>query len=197
MDSKLIARTVRQAFPGRNELATAGDRLEGAALALAVVVALLAVPFAGAGGSELHARQRAQATSERETHRPVEAVLVQDAPPAVEVDDRGTVLETTPVPATWAGPEGQVLTGDVQAHFGALAGTTVRIWIDGRGGVTPPPLSPAGAAVNAAGLALLVWSGSTGAAALLYLLIRFAHTRMRRRRWELEWRQVSHDWTAR
>lgn len=147
MDSKLIARTVRQAFPGRNELATAGDRLEGAALALAVVVALLAVPFAGAGGSELHARQRAQATSERETHRPVEAVLVQDAPPAVEVDDRGTVLETTPVPATWAGPEGQVLTGDVQAHFGALAGTTVRIWIDGRGGVTPPPLSPAGAAL--------------------------------------------------
>ena len=35
MGSKLLSRVLRQAFPGRNELASAGDRLEGAATELA------------------------------------------------------------------------------------------------------------------------------------------------------------------
>lgn len=197
MDPKLIARAVRLAFPGRNKLATAGDRLEGAVLVGAAVVALLAVPVAGAAGSELHARQQAQVVGEQETRQRAQAVLVEDAPPVTKVDDRGTVLETAPVLATWSGPEGQVLQGTVQAHRGAPAGTTVPIWIDRRGGVTEPPLTAAGSVITAIGLALAVWAGVTAVAAVLYLLTRFTHTRLRRRRWELEWEQVSRDWTAR
>ncbi|MET9232243.1 hypothetical protein [Lentzea sp. NPDC003310] len=197
MNSKPIARAVRLAFPGRNQLAAAGDRLEGAVLVLAVAVALLAAPIAAAAGSELHARQRAQVMAEQGIRLRAVATLVENAPPAMTVDDRGTVLETTPVAATWNGPDGQEEVGDVQAHFGALAGTTVPIWIDRQGGVTEPPRSPEGAVINAIGFALAVWGGSTGAAALLYFLTRFTHTRLRLRRWEREWRQVSHDWTAR
>ncbi|GGU50124.1 Rv1733c family protein [Lentzea flava] len=197
MGSKLLSRVVRQAFPGRNELATAGDRLEGAVLAAALAVALLAVPVAGAVGSELHARQQTQVSADQQTRQRAEAVLLENAPPVVRVDDRGTVLETAPVRATWHGPDGQERQGEVQAHYGAIAGTTVPIWIDRHGGLTPPPLSAEGAVITAIGVALLVWSAVTAAFALLYLVIRFVHTRLRARRWDLEWRQVSRDWTTR
>lgn len=194
---RMLSRVLRQAFPGRNELATTGDRLEGAVLAAAVVVSLLAVPVAGAVGSELHARQQVQVESEQKTRQRAEAVLTENAPPSLRVDDRGTVLETTPVRATWLAPDGQERHGEVPAHHGALAGATVPIWVDRHGGLTGPPLSGAGAAITSIGVALLVWGGTTAAAALLYLLTRFGHTRLRLRRWEEQWRQVSPDWTAR
>ena len=197
MDPTLLSRLVRQAFPGRNRLATAGDRLEGALLATTVAVALLAVPVAGAVGSEVHARQRAQVVSEQESRQRTVAVLTEDAPPVQEVDDRGTVLESAPVRATWTGPEGQAREGAVEAHHGARAGTAVPIWIDRDGGVTKPPLSAAGATINAIGVGVLLWSASTASVALLYLLLRFARTRSRLRRWEAEWERVSRDWTAR
>jgi hypothetical protein len=194
VDPKPVSRLVRQAFPGRNPLATAGDRLEGALLAVAVAVALLAVPIAGAVGSELHGRQRAQAVSEQEARQRAVAVLAEDAPPVLKVDDRGTVLESAPVRATWDGPDGQAREGTVQAHRGARAGTAVPIWIDRHGGVTKPPLSAAGAAINAIGVAVLLWGAATASGALLYLVVRFARTRARMRRWELEWERVARDW---
>ncbi|HEX7304714.1 hypothetical protein [Lentzea sp.] len=197
MNSKPIARAFRQSFPGRNPLATAGDRLEGAVLVLCAVVALLAVPVAGVAGSELYARQSARVVREREERRQVEAVLLENAPPVVQVDDRGTVLETTPVRARWTGPDGQAHEDTVEAHHGALVGTALPIWVDRRGHVTEPPLPAATAVANAAGAALMVWIGVAGASALLWLATRFAHTRSRLRRWELEWQQVSRDWTAR
>ncbi|WP_285639527.1 hypothetical protein [Lentzea sp. NBRC 102530] len=197
MNQKPIARALRQAFPGRNELATAGDRLEGALLALVVAVAVLAVPVAAAAGSEFHARQRDRVVSEQDTRWPAEAVLLENAAAPQRVDDRGTVLETTPVPAEWRAPDGETRQGEVQAHHGAPAGSTVPIWVDHDGVVTPPPLSRWGALLNAIGLALAVWGGATAVTAVLYALTRFAHTRSRRRRWEREWRQVSRDGTVR
>lgn len=197
MDPKLISRVVRQAFPGRNGLATAGDRLEGAVLAAAVVVALLAVPVAAAAGSEFHARQQAQVVSEQQTSERAQAVLIEDAPPSMEVDDRGTVLEFAPVRATWLGPDGFERQGTVQAHYGAVAGSTVPIWIDRRGDATEPPLTAAAASIMAIGLAVLLWTAVTAAFVLLFLVIRLGHTGLRIRRWELEWKRVSRDWTAR
>ncbi|MCX2951488.1 hypothetical protein [Lentzea sp. NEAU-D7] len=198
MALKLLRRVVRQAFPGRNQLATAGDRLEGAVLAAAVAVALLAMPVAGAVGSELHARQRAQVESQQETRERAEAVLAEDASPPVSVDDRGTVPEKVPVRATWLGPGGQAREGDVRVNRGAKAGTAVPIWIDRYSGdLTEPPLTAGGAAVNAIGVALLLWAAATASVAFLHVLVRFVHTRLRMRRWELEWQRVSRDWTTR
>ena len=65
MNAKSMSRLVRRAFPCRTRLADAGDRWEGAVLVVAVIVALLAVPIAGATGSEIYATQRDQAAYEK------------------------------------------------------------------------------------------------------------------------------------
>jgi hypothetical protein len=155
------------------------------------------VPAAAAVGSEFYAQQQALVLSGQATSRSTEAVLTEDAPPALEVDDRGTVLETAPVPATWSGPDGQVLRGTVQANHGAKAGATVPIWTDLHGAPTDPPLSAEAAVIKAISAAVLLWSAAAAAVSLLFVLTRFAHTRLRLRRWELQWEQVSRDWTAR
>src|SRR5690242_12862860 len=101
MDTKPISRMARRAFPGRNQLATAGDRLEGAALVLTVLIALLAVPVAGATGSEWYAMQKSQAETEQQARHRAEAVLVEDAPPLAGSTGRGRAAESPRVLATW------------------------------------------------------------------------------------------------
>lgn len=197
MDAKLLARVVRQAFPGRNQLATAGDRLEGALLAVAVVVALLALPVAGAVGSEFYAAQLAQSASERQARQQVAAVLLEDAPPVSGMVDPDGPVESAPVRATWRGPDGVQRQGHVRAAHGRKAGGTAPIWVDRGGDQTGPPLTAEGAVVKAVALAVLLWAGVSAAMAVLYLAVRSAHKRMRTRRWAAEWERIASDWTAR
>ncbi|GLZ27820.1 membrane protein [Lentzea sp. NBRC 105346] len=185
----LLTRLVR--FAGRNPLATAGDRLEAAVLVGAIAVALLAVPIAGATGSEIYATQKAQAAAQQNTRHWVEAVLIQDAPPTIGSTERGGVVESTPVLAVWRLPNGMAREGMVQAHYDAKAGATVPIWIDDQGEVSSPPLTAEGAAINAIILALLLWGGTSGAMALLYLVVRFTHQRIRMRRLSAEWDRIA------
>ena len=80
MTANPMSRLVRRAFPGRNPLAAFGDRIEGAVLALGVVVALLAVPVAAAIGSEIYATHESRVEVEQTSRTQVDAVLVEDAP---------------------------------------------------------------------------------------------------------------------
>lgn len=136
MNAKSMSRLVRQSFPGRNTLADAGYRWEGAVLA-------------------------------------------------------------APVMATWQLPSGSARQGPVDARYGSAAGTIVRIWIDESGGVTKPPMTTAGAAVTAAVSAFVLWCALAGAMALLYLIVRLAHGRIRLRRWTNEWERIAPEWTGR
>lgn len=197
MTAKPLSRLVHQAFPYRNELATSGDRVESAVLVLGVAVALLAVPVAGAAGSEIHAAQRDRVAVEQASRSRAEAVLIEDAPAAIGPGERGGVVETTPVLATWRLPDGSARQGRVPAHYEARAGATVSIWVDRNGNATEPPLTGAGAAIDAIVLALLLWSAAAGSMALLYLAVRFTHQRLRLRRWTLEWERIAPDWTSR
>lgn len=197
MDAKLLVRVVRQAFPGRNQLATAGDRLEGAVLAAAVVVALLALPVAGAVGSEFYAAQLIQSASERQTWQQVSAVLLEDAPPVSGFVDPDGPVESAPVRATWRGPDGVERQGVVQAALGRKAGGTVPIWVDEGVVMTRSPLTTEGAVIKAVALAALVWTGVSALMALLFLTVRFTHKRMRMRRWAAEWERIAPDWTVR
>lgn len=197
MDAKPLLRVLRQALPGRNELATAGDRLEGFVLVLAAVVALIAVPVAAAAGSELYTRQSAQAVIEQQTRYRAKAVLIVDAPLAVGSAGPGGVVKSVPVPATWLAPDGATRHGTVRAQSEAEAGTTVPIWVERNGDLTWAPLSTGGAAFNAIAVAVLLWTGAVGVLSLLYLVTRHAHKWSRMRRWAWEWERIARDWTAR
>ncbi|WP_112273931.1 Rv1733c family protein [Lentzea terrae] len=197
MDTKPLLRVLRQALPGRNELATAGDRLEGFVLVLAAVVALVAVPVAAAAGSEFYTRQSAQAVLEQQTRYRAKAVLTVDAPLVVGSAGPGGVVRSVPVPATWLAPDGATRHGTVRAQSEAKAGTTVPIWVKRNGDLTLAPLSAGGAAFNAIVVAVLFWTGAVGAMSLLHLVIRYAHKRSRMRRWAWEWERIARDWTAR
>lgn len=194
MNAKSMSRLVRRAFPGRNRLADAGDRWEGAVLVVAVVVALLAVPIAGAIGSEIYATQRDQAASEHQSKHQVNAALIDSIPPASDSGRGGAV--STPAMATWQLPNGSARQGLVDAHHDSSAGSTVRIWIDESGGVTGPPMTTEGAAVFAAVGAFVLWCALAGAMALLYLTVRFTHSRIRLRRWTNEWQRIAPEWTG-
>ncbi|MET9232222.1 hypothetical protein [Lentzea sp. NPDC003310] len=192
-----MARLVRQAFPYRNELATLGDRFESAVLLLGVAVALTAVPVAAAAGSEIFAAERARVAVEQTTRSRADAVLVEDAPETIGASERGGAVETAPVLARWRLPDGSARQGLVQAHYDAVAGAKVPIWVDEDGDVTSAPISAEGAVIDAIFLAVLLWAAAAGSAALLYFVARFAHRRIRSRRWESEWERVASDWTGR
>jgi hypothetical protein len=197
MNMTLLSRLARHAFVGRNRLATSGDRFEGFVLVAAVAVALLAIPVAAATGSEVYATQRAQAEQQRFTRHRVEAVLVEDTPAVIGFTMPGGVVEVGPVPATWRSPDGLARQGRVHARFGAKAGETVPIWVNEHGDLADPPLTSDGATVNGVVFAVLVWSAGSGVMVLLYLAVRFAHKRIRMRRWASEWYRIAPDWAGR
>jgi hypothetical protein len=197
MTAKPMTRLVHQAFPYRNKLATTGDRIEGAVLALGVAVSLLAVPVAGATGSETYAEDRARVAVEQVSRQRVDAVLVEDAPLTIGSTERGGVVESTPVPARWRLRDGSTREGVVQAHYDAKAGARVPIWVDESGRAAEPPMTNEGAAINGIILAFLLWGALTGAMALLYIATSFAHRRIRLRQWANEWRRIAPDWTGR
>ncbi len=197
MDRKLLSRVLRRAFPGRNELATAGDRLEGFVLVVTAVVALVALPVAGAAGSELYVRQSARAVVEQQTRQRARAELIADAPLVVDVAAAEGVAGSAFVEATWTAPDGRTRQGTVPAASQAKAGTSVPIWVDRDGDLTSAPLSTEGAAFNAIAVAVLLWAGAVGAMVLLYLALLYAHKRMRMIRWASEWERIARDWTAR
>lgn len=130
MTANPVSRLFRRVFPGRNPLATCGDRIEGAALALGVVVTSLAVPVAGAVGSEAYAAYESRVEVEQANRTQVDAVLVEDAP---EMSGRSEgAVETALVTATYRLPDGAVREGLVPAPHDAASGAVVRIWINPR-----------------------------------------------------------------
>ncbi|RDI34334.1 Rv1733c family protein [Lentzea flaviverrucosa] len=197
MTTDTLSRLVRRAFPGRNPLATVGDRIEGAVLALGVVVAVLAVPVAAAIGSEIYATHESRVEAEQKSRTQVSAVLAEDAPSMDGAAGSEALVETTDAIATWRTPDGLERKGLVRAPYGAEAGTALRIWVDLSGEPTEPPMTNQGAASNAILGALLLWGLIAGAMALLYGLVRFACMRVRLRWWQLEWELTAPDWTGR
>ncbi|MEV6235610.1 hypothetical protein [Lentzea sp. NPDC051838] len=195
MTAHPMSRLVRRVFPGRNPLATYGDRIEGAVLALGVAVALLAVPVAGAVGSETYTGYEARVDAEHASRTQVDAVLVEDTPEMRGHSD-GTV-EKTPATATWRLPDGSVHKGVVPAAYEMRSGATVRIWTDRGGEAVDPPMTHEGAVVGAFMIAFLLWSVLTGVMTLFYGVVRFLHMRIRLRWWKLEWELTAPDWTGR
>jgi hypothetical protein len=193
-DDWLIVRWARLLRPAGNPLARGADRLEGAAVLLSVLLALVLVPVMLTVGSltygSLDERSEQQASAGRETV----AVLTKDASP-ITASTRGDISADDPdVPARWQMPDGTVRTGVVQASNGLKAGAEVSVWLDESGQPMAPPLSTADAVMTGVVTALFGWCVAVGLLALACWALHRALDRRRYRAWQTEWARVEPEW---
>ncbi|MER5262671.1 hypothetical protein ABTZ99_11370 [Actinosynnema sp. NPDC002837] len=189
-----VRRFARQLFAWRNPLARPGDRLESAVAVVSVTMALLGLPVAAAIGSEVHARQAVVSSEELRTRYEVDAVLLADTPSSAGGSAHTAAVTKYDVPATWTLPDGRTRQGEVKTTSDVLAGSKVRIWVDDRGSVVDAPLTAEGAVFTAMVVAIGSWVALGCAMAVLYVVVRSTHTRLRRQQWELEWAAVEPGW---
>ncbi|MFI5612050.1 hypothetical protein [Amycolatopsis sp. NPDC051903] len=182
-----LLRWWRALASGRGSVARTTDRVQAFLVLASVLLAVAAIPFAAATGSEVYAAQKQQSVRELAEARPVTATFLADGPP-VSVNGRsGAAGGPVPTEATWRTPEGAERVGPVFANEGTRRGDTVRIWVDRGGAVVGPPLTAAAVVVNAVAAAVGLWLAACLALATGYGIAVFALNRYRAGKWQREW----------
>jgi len=185
-----LARISRTVYHGRNKLARPSDHFEAWLVIFLVVLALAALPFAAALGSDTYAQRKALSDQQIAQRYQVTATLLTDGPP-VTVNTAGVIIDqSAPAKATWPVPGNGTRAGTVDAPAGAKAGAPLRIWLDQTGAPTTKPLSRVDAAADSFGLAAGLWGGVALVLGALYLLVRRLLDRGRLDQWEREWAEV-------
>lgn len=165
---------------GRNPLVRRSDRIEVLVLCLAALIAVVAVPIAGAIGTHVHEERTQLYAEEAATKHEVIATAAEDGtvvtrPKSITYtaettwSDYGTWHHDT---VTW--PE-SVKDGDQQY-----------IWVNQVGDYVEPPPPPGRADSEALGAGLAVWLGAAGASAALVYLVRCRLDRWRYAVWDRE-----------
>ena len=154
------------------------DRIERAALIIAIGLAIVAVPLAVLAGAIV--RHAADAIVNAENVHPTTALLLRDAPTLGE----------------WHTPDGAVHTGPVDAA-GATTGMTVPIWIDNAGRPVAPPLTADQAYWRGVLTVTMVLVAAFTLITIAYLLTRRLCDRRRMAEWAAAWRAVEPRWTHR
>lgn len=190
-------RAIRRFWPRTSELMRPTDRIEKAALGLAVLAAMMLLPVALAIGSETYARGAQLAQQQGPERQQAVAILSEAAPQPAPTMHSGLVAQTSPVAARWTLPDGSIRTGTVAATSGSPSGTRVPIWLDRAGNVVPPPVTPAGATGAGVVTAIGLWAVGLTAFAGLYLLVRLGLDRYRLAGWQREWAAAEPGWTHR
>jgi hypothetical protein len=141
-----------------NPMARASDRTEAAVITLLVVIWVLCLPVAAAGGSKLWDEI---AGTDRPQQRAYSATAELLAPTEFEhLSADGTPLGgTSSVQARWSGANGVEETGQIQAAAALTDGTRVQIWLDRSGVMTTAPVSSTTAAAQAVIVATVGWVG--------------------------------------
>ncbi|WP_051174391.1 Rv1733c family protein [Amycolatopsis orientalis] len=186
----------RRLHVGRNPLARLSDRLEAALVIGVVLVALLAIPFAVAMGSEAYDAGLRRAGEETADRHEATAVLVADAPPAQVRFDGVPVEETVKVRARWTAPGGPVREDVVTVDPGSGTGDEIPIWLDGKGNAVGAPVTTADVAGLGAGAGAAFWIVCVMLLTGFFLAGRPILGRLRGAAWEREWRRVSENRTA-
>ncbi|MTD54595.1 Rv1733c family protein [Amycolatopsis pithecellobii] len=177
----------RLAQLGRNPLVRSVDRLENALLVLAVLLIVLAVPFAWALGSHTYQAQRAVADSAVAERHPATAVLLADAPPQIVTPQGVPTNSLAAAEATWWLPDGTERTGLAPTDRGAAKGTRVPIWLDRAGNAVAPPPQPGDALTVGVSTGVVTWLGFAALAGGAFGVARALLDRRRRQQWEREW----------
>ncbi|MGH3305157.1 MAG: Rv1733c family protein [Streptosporangiaceae bacterium] len=176
-----------------NPLRRRSDVLEAWLVPAAIVVFLVVCPLvAGLTGLWLRADNAAAQRAQQSWHS-VSAVLLRAAP-GPEFTDHGANAWTVWEPARWT-VDRQRHAASIPVAAGSTVGSTQTVWLDGRGRVQVPPLTPArlgetvdaAMLISAAGLAIVV--------GILTLLSRWILDRRRIARWEAEWLALGPIWS--
>jgi hypothetical protein len=153
----------------------------------APLLAIAAYGWAGrVGAAELRA--------ERSWHT-VPAVVLKSVP--VQNSFASGLFSYSWVPARWQAPNGQVRTGNIAVEAGIAAGRKVRIWVDGTGRPTDPPLAPRAVHARATTVALVATLVLVTVLSVLAWAGRKLLDRRRLADWELAWAIVGPQWTKR
>jgi hypothetical protein len=182
-------------WPDRNPLRRAADRAERALLvvlfalfAAGIPAAALAVGHWAGMGAARAARVAAAA------QQPVTAHLLHAAPAPAGPANPSAYLVAEP--AWWADSAGIHHVATVLVSAGTKAGSVLREWTDGSGGLTGARIDPgqlsSGAVLAATGTVLLL----IAVLVVVVLLIRRHLDRRRLAAWEDGWTTVGPEWTG-
>lgn len=184
-----------RALPGlcftRNPLVRWSDRLEAALVIGAVLLALLAIPFAAAAGSEAYAEGRKRVAEEMANRQEAIAVLLADAPPVQVRLDGVPTDEKVEATARWAAPGGLIREGVVTVDAGSATGNEVRIWLDTSGHPVKAPATDADALSRGIGVGVGLWLGWLTLVMGVFLVCRAALARGRAAVWAREWQRMA------
>ena len=178
-----------------NSMARASDRAEAALIILLVVIWVLCLPIAAAGGSKLWSDIAGTDRPPQQSYSTTAELLAPTEFAHLSAD--GTPLGgTSSVQARWSEANGVEQTGEIQAAAGLTAGTRVQIWLDRSGVVTTAPVSNATAAAQAVIVATVCWVGLGVLLAAIFWIVRRRLNKARFADWESEWRQIGPQWTT-
>jgi hypothetical protein len=174
----------------RNPLRRRSDRAETAVLGMLLVAFLAGTPFAvHAAGSWTYATSARQELAQEAAAHQVPATLLQATQPVG--------VYSAEADARWRAPDGHVVTGQVFAPNGAVAGSTVMVWVTQAGRLTDSPLD----ASQIAGRAELseVLAVACLAVALIVIggLVHWALNRRRLAAWDADWLTTGPRWSPR
>lgn len=185
----LTIRAARGLWPDRNPLRRGLDRVEAVIVAGLAAALLAGAPVAAVTASHLAYNAASRTVSAQRSWHQERAVLLASASVPGQ-------FETT-VRARWAGPAGERRTGIVPVLAGAMAGSTVMVWVNGSGQLTGLPLQRSqvvAQAVMAAMLAPMALGLLLGAVGLL---VHGALGRRRLAAWGADWQAIEPQWTRR
>ncbi|WP_167099729.1 hypothetical protein [Mycobacterium sp. DL592] len=162
----------------RNALVRTSDRVESLVSILAVALVLLALPLAGAIGTEVHASRSAAYQEQVRTRHTVAATVLDDStstvrPYEVSFDvharwyDHGVAHEDV---FGWDRPAG--------------VGEKLTIWVDEAGAYTGPPMPPRRAASDGIVAGVVLWLSVLTVVASVTGLVRFRLERRRHAQWD-------------
>lgn len=173
----------------------ATDRVEGLLILGVLLAALIAAPVALAVGRSTYDNGVRTSSAQTAAGTWGKAKLLETAPNAVmSVPDSPSLL-TSLARARWQAPDGRWHEAKVPVRAGTAAGTTVRVWLDGSGHATRPPLDRDQVSDKAVATGLTSWMAMELGVVVAYLILRWVLERRRLASWDSEWERVSPRWT--
>lgn len=172
---------------GRNPLVRTSDRIEALVLMLAVTIALVAAPIAGAIGTAVHDKRCHAYAEQAASRHTVTAIAVDASASAVRPNSVTTVVN-----ARWR-IDGTEHVGSLKWDQTVKAGDSLTIWVDRDGNCVGPPTPTSRAGAEAVGVAVAMWLAAAAVTAALTASLRSQLNRLRNAEWDREFQTLAND----